>query len=88
VTPDELRMELLESINRCTDPDQASRLLADACEMLAAAAPAHAARRRFWDRLYGEILSLAHGTPMTSAMDEKWLVLTVAQSEIDHYRHE
>jgi hypothetical protein len=81
-------MELLESISRCTDPDQASRLLADAREMLAAAALAPAARMRFWDRLYGEILSLAHGMPTTSARDQKWLVLTVAQSEIDRYRHE
>ena len=88
MTPDELRMELLEALSRCTDPEQASRLVADARDMLAAAALAPAARARFWDRLYGEILSLAHRTPPTSGTDQKWLVLTVAQSEIDRYRHE
>jgi len=87
MTPEELRMELLEALSRCTDPDQASRLLADAREMLAALTLAPAARTRFWGRLHAEILSLAQGIPTTSTRDQ-WLVLTVAQSEIDRYRHE
>lgn len=88
MSPDELRKRLLGALSQCADPEEACRLLADAHATLATATVDTAAREYFWGRLYEEVLSLAKAMPATPDTSGKWRALTVAQSEINRYRHE
>ena len=81
-------MELLDALGRCTDPEQVSRLLVDAHDMLAAAVLTPAARTRFWERLFLGVSGLYYGIADGPGAELKRLTLAVAQSEIDRYRQE